>query len=252
MTRRGFTVMEISIALGMLVLLASSIFTMLGDLSRARQRLADEIARQDVATVVFERVEAALATVVAGGRETGIRGSHDGLRLLTRGVTPPMAGDVAGVELGDLQGLAISFDREEGVVEAARWDALGDRDGEREPLGDGVERLRLRYLVGTRWQSSFDSGATGGLPAAIEIAIWFGEADAPEAVEDGASERDESDPLALPGMGDEEGEFGGVSPDERAVEVPVRAPDRRRLIVIPDGPEEDDESFASAMAGGGP
>lgn len=248
MTRRGFTVMEISIALGMLVLLASSIFTMLGDLDRARQRLSDEVAQQDVATVVFERVEAALATVVAGGRDAGIRGSHDRVALLTRGVTPPLAGRAAGVELGDLQGLEIAFARASGTVEAARWDALSDRAGDREPLGDGVERLRIRYLVGTAWQGSFDSGATGGLPAAIEIAIWFGKPSEPEGF---APEpmRDAGPAFPL-GLGDDEDmePLGDVSPDDRLLEVPTRGPDRRRLIVIPDGPQSED----GGAIGGGP
>lgn len=264
MTRRGFSLIEVLASLAILVVLSTAIYTMLADLARARERLGEEIAEQDIASVLFERIETGLVAAIAGGEVAGISGSHDRLRIQTRGVTPPIGGPGAEavIAVGDLQGLELAFDRSLGTVEGARWDVLSDRAGRLEPWGEGIERLRFRYLVGRSWQGSFDSREAGGLPAAIEVSLWLGEpAIDPDLLppEDGFDDGGVDDPLFAGAMGAADGTMSevdgragraGPTPDELLAEIPTRVPDRRRVIVIPDGPEI--EAIGDAGAGGSP
>jgi hypothetical protein len=102
-------------------------------------------------------------------------------------------------DLTDLQGCEISVAA--GTLSARR---LSQSPGGLEVIAEGVERVRFRYFDGREWLEKFDSAATGELPVAIEASLWFGEAPAA------------SDP---------------PEPEEAP-----RAPDRTRVMVVPDGP----------------
>ena len=113
-------------------------------------------------------------------------------------------------------------------------------------------RERRRYSDGTTWRDSFDSGSSGALPVAIEVAVWFGDPSvatgggtttkSPAAAGGPASTTKQSgsaqDQASTPGdaagdamSGSPQGSLSSGSPP-----LPQREPDRLRVIVVPDGP----------------
>jgi len=269
---RGFTLFEVLVAIAVMAVLSGIIFGFMSDMARFRERsraLADHLR---AGSVLMERIESGVLSSLAGGGRlgAGIEGTNDRLRLLSRGVTPPIVSGQAGARsLGDLQETVFEFVPERGELRAThrpfRVDASGSsRGAPRDVLAENLERVRFRYHTGSGWVSRFDTERSGGLPAAIEVAIWFapltdpvdGPSDASSTAQDrmlSADQLDGSDrvggdargiPPLAPGFLDmNDGLDGAMGEDERT--IPTREPDRIRLIVIPDGPGASDASGPS-------
>jgi len=248
--RRGFSLLEAMIAVVLVASLSGAVFTFLFNLGRQREGVHGATDALRGATAFIEGLEADALGVVAGsGTQAGIVGDETSLRLLTRGIAAPVAGGAGGGVGGDLQGVEYRFSEGQGTLTARRWDATGAGSGgasgggeQAATLAVGVSRVRLRYFDGSAWSASFDSGRDEGLPVAIEVAIWFGGASGTGAAGAGSETADagggideDSDGAGfdvLPPLSDEleadaeGGDAGEILP----------APDRVRIIVIPDGP----------------
>jgi len=199
--RRGFTLIEVLIALSLILFLSASLMSYLFSLMERRDVLMSTAAQQSAAGAVFEQLEQDLATTFAADSagNAGVKGDATGITVRCRG-TNLMARDA---DLTDLQGCEINLG--EGVLNARR---LSKSPGAFETFAEGVERLRFRYFDGREWLDEFDSAATGELPVAIEASVWFGEFGESAVASDAAAPADET----------------------------PRAPDRTRTMVVPDGP----------------
>lgn len=214
MSRRGFSLVEALLALALTAMLAVMASSFLSNLSRAkRDSQAAALELRSIGTFL-DRLEDDLATSLAGGDGlgAGIVGGSDRLVVLSRGVgipTDPALGEKASREqLSDLRGTEFVFDGAGGIL-GRRWIGASG-GGPSLPVAQGVGALRFRYFDGTAWASSFDSSKSGGLPVAIEVSVWTaGSGAAAQAAKDVES-----------------GEIGARMP----------APDRWRLITVPDGP----------------
>lgn len=238
--RRGFTLLEVVLALSLAVLLLGASMTFLWELADRRSTLARGSRDLHVAAVLVERLEADLASGLVGddGIGGGIEGSETKLKLLSRGVwlAPGSAGasTAGGAGEGDLQASEYQFDPSAGSVSARRYvvkpGAAGGSAGAMETVSDRVERLRFRYYDGRTWRTSFDSRAAGTLPVAIEVAVWFtalkNETAMPAAAASATSESSEEE-IDAPNS-------AVVEPGETDRRWP--APDRLRVIIVPDGP----------------
>jgi prepilin-type N-terminal cleavage/methylation domain-containing protein len=242
--KRGFTLLEVVLALALTVLLLGASMTFLWELADRRSTLARGSRDLHAATVFIERLEADLASGLAGdeGIGGGIVGTETKLKLLTRGVwlapgtngsAVPAAG---GAGEGDLQATEYEFDPTAGKLSARRYvvkpGAAGGSGGAMELLSDRVERVRFRYYDGQAWQTSFDSIQKGTLPVAIEVAVWFTalkNATAPPMAEVSTLEQ--------PAVDGEQptGDTASADP-EIDTEKKWAAPDRLRVIIVPDGP----------------
>lgn len=215
MSRRGraFTLMEVLLAVALAAGLAGAVMSFAWSLLDRRAALVEHGRRARGASLVLDRIERDLvgAMVAARGGEAGVRGTGTGLRVLSRGVWLGGQGDD---RAADLQGSEIRFDAAAGRIVGRRW-AGAEASGEEESVCEGVRRLRLRYLVGREWAEAFDSAQAGMLPAAVEVALWFGE---PEG--DGTQ----------PGEGEAEAMMG-------TVRGAMPEPDRVRVIAVPDAGE---------------
>ncbi len=172
---RGFSLLEMLVAIGLLVVLVSSMFAFLFDMLSARRRALETVGRQLAATTLIDSLERDLIASLVGDATTGagIDGDNERLRVLTRGVAGSIAerGAADPDVLGDLQEVEYRFDLGSGRIEGRRGPA-GD-PGSFSPLGGQVARVRFRYNDGQRWQDSFDSRTADALPVAVEVMVWF-------------------------------------------------------------------------------
>lgn len=208
MSRRGIMLVEVLLGLALMLVLSAGLFGYVWGLLDKRDRLVEVAARQAAAAVIFEELENSLTATFAAdasGRP-GVKGGGTSVAVRCRGVMTRNAPGGEG-DLGDLVGTEVRF--ESGTLSARRF---GRREGEFEVISAGVERLRLRYYNGSEWLEEFDSAAAGDLPVALEAAVWFGDA-----------------PAAGGGPGEELDE-------ELAAGELLRAPDRVRVMIVPDGP----------------
>jgi prepilin-type N-terminal cleavage/methylation domain-containing protein len=201
---RGFTLIEVLLALAISVLLSAAVLSLLFNLGRRRTAMIRLASDQQSAGVFLDRLESDLSTALAGDEElgAGVKGTATELALLSRGVLLQGAGTARG--LGDLQGSRYLFDPEAGALKARRWSAGrgSGESGDFEVISSRMSRVRFRYFDGRAWKESFDSVSERALPVAVECAIWA----------------------------------GNVPPPEAGTDIPPGAPDRVRVIVIPDGP----------------
>lgn len=233
--RRGFTLLEVLLALALVAMLATGVMGFLWGLLDRRDSISKTLLDSHAGAALLERMEADILCGLAGGPgpKAGIAGTATSLKLLTRGVAIPLdAAAARGPAAGDLQGSEYIFDQASGMIRARRWAGGSTGSGEFETLSDHVQALRLSYFDGDVWRGSFDSGAEGGLPIAIEVALWFGEPLPEEEDWGAASEPVEEDRGGPEGAGAEP-----VRAASRGASAPPqRTPDRLRVIVVPDGP----------------
>jgi prepilin-type N-terminal cleavage/methylation domain-containing protein len=209
---RGFTLLEVLLALVLIAMLTSGIFGFMLNIVSRQDAVLESTRSIRAAGALFELLEADLACVVAGDGVlgAGLAGDDRQLRVMTRRVWAPLSAAEGAAALGDLQVTAYSFSVEEGVLRATRSPAeprvnVAGGGGAGEPIAERIEALRFRYFDGRRWLESFDSLESAGLPAAVEVVVWFGRSAGVDV-----------------GEGDEHS-------------LPDRAPDRFRIISIPDG-----------------
>ncbi len=242
---RGFSLFEVVIALAVLLALSAALFGFFFGLLQQRDRIEVRGEQEMAASMLLERLESDLMCVIAGASEAGISGANDRLRILSRGVTPALTSKM--VALGDLQGTEFRFEASSGMMQIRRWDVLASgEEGEFADLGAKFERVRFRYFVDRAWQGQFDSAAAGGLPVAIEVAIWFApdrpvEEDEALAAGDGmgmAGDDEMARGEELDGRLDADAMMQPLGIEDEEREVVLREPDRLRVIVIPDGPPE--------------
>jgi prepilin-type N-terminal cleavage/methylation domain-containing protein len=240
---RGFTLLEVLIAIALVLLLGGALFGFLHDMLSTRARTLRHAAQQRAAATLIERVEADVITTLVGDRTSGsgVQGQATRLRLLTRGVMTQLASrglDDPGA-LGDLQSVEYRFDAAARRLEARKISADGADAGSHmpaafAPLGGEIAHVRFRYLNDRRWSDSFDSLAMDRLPAAIEVAVWFNpwpQDQLPAAAADAFAREDSNnfDERAFAMSSDAELQPGGRLPP----------PDRLRVIVIPDGGKQE-------------
>ncbi len=238
MRRRGFTLVEVVLALALVALVAGITFALLIDMGAREERVARHADRLAHAADLFETIERALAgsMVAAGDNSAGVSGGGAALYIHYRGVAP--AGDDAALDMVEL---ALSWDAASGVITCAHTLADSGASAD-EALVSGVSYISVRFYSGSRWHASFDSAAIGELPSAIEVAVWFGPR---RQIDDLQQPLGAAPDPSAPGPPDFEmmfaDEFEGLeSPpgfeESIAPEPPIRAPDRRRIFAVPDAP----------------
>lgn len=230
MRRRAFTLVEVLVALGVIAMLAGSVFAFMLDLLRGRERLVDASRDAQAAAAVIERLESdLLVTFVGADGEAGVSGDATSLRVSGRLVA--FGERATSVELSDAQSCELRYDEQDWLLEGRRWS--GADEGAFDSICERVEACRFRYFDGRRWTASFDSQQAGDLPVAIEIAAWFGPP--PPPTEEELLAQEEAEALGDAGaeaamLGFEEDELAEPRP------LPEREPDLLRVMIVPDGP----------------
>ncbi len=252
MRQRGFTLLEVMIALGLILALLAVMFGFLSDVQGSRRRALAFTARQRAATTLIDHLERDLMTCVVEDDEggAGVAGSERSLRILSRGVLIRSSGE-PNAAWRDMQISDYEFREGKGIVNMRRM-AVGEGSGARfYPLGGRVGQVRFRYHDGNRWIDSYNSADQGHLPRAVEVAIWFNSPDSHD------SEMREEERLSDSGLQPERNTFdatAGFDEEAFALESDLKefaepSPDRIRVILIPDSEVEDEEGNEMFFAG---
>ena len=165
---RGFSLIEVLVALGLLGLLAGSLVAFFSSLSERDAWARERLAQAAVGDVAIDRLSSSLRSTMVGGvgESAGVRGDRTSVRVLSRAV-------LGGSGLSDLASLSLTSNQGELTVV---WSDARGAELVREDLSRGVRAMRLRYFDGRAWREEFDSGEAGRLPAAVEVSLWFGAA----------------------------------------------------------------------------
>jgi type II secretory pathway component PulJ len=165
---RGFTLLEVLLALGMIILLFATMTRVFDDLVDARTRVRRSMFQTEGIAAAFELLtrsaDAAVATGLDG--EAGVTGDSVSIRIARSGVATTRLGDSStGISpVQDRHAVELAFRNGEIVVR-------DEDDGGTETLVSGLFAVRFRYHDGLEWSDSWSSAASG-LPVAIECSIW--------------------------------------------------------------------------------
>ena len=232
---RGFTLIEVLVAVGILLALAVAMGRFVVDLLASRDRLEQAMSRQREADAVLLAIERALATTVVEDAilGVGVRGAAESLEVVARGVPAWRLGDAATrtLALADRERLVLR-----GGFGAGAPASLVRGEGRGASSGSIPAVIRFRYHDGDAWLDQFDSVVRGALPRAIEVSLWWvredealGEVDLlVEAGEDGMPDAGEAESI------EDRGETTGAGVEREDLGGPSRPPDRVRVIPIPD------------------
>lgn len=239
---RGFTLLEVIVSVGLLVMLAGFAFGFLWNLWVQRDRAEDWAKWSGEAATMLERIERDMLGVIAGDAEigAGLSGDSHRLRILSRGVS--LVGFDTPGSLPDVMGSEYVFDEASGTISLRGWrPGAGEAGDEVDTVMMRVEQFRIRFFDGREWVSSFDSLDVDRLPAAVEIALWRGEPQRDSERADDARlaealrDRSGGGDVLSPPLGPPEDSLS----HERSWDAQpwrIRPPDRLRVIVAPDGP----------------
>jgi type II secretory pathway pseudopilin PulG len=226
--RRGFTLLETLLSVGLIGAMLAVAITLLGDVSDARDSIERRLRRAEGATLALDlladRVATATLTAIDGG--TGIAGDATSLRITGCGVS----------SIRLLPGASRSPLLDRSTLELAWRDgglALRDDQADWSMLAPDLVAIRFRYHDGEDWQEDWD-GDRDGLPNAIELAIW--ESTWPEGLVATWMPEVESDGIEDDAdVGDDFDDLEGFAPPPMSAaddEIPI--PERRRVIAILD------------------
>lgn len=245
--RAAFTLLQVLVALGLVLAMLGAVFAFLHDIIDSRDRTRGRAQRQDAVGVLFDRLESDLALAIAGEPAvgSGVIGDRSSLRVLARGVAPEPASPRRG--LLDLQRHGYRHDPQARAVIATRGPSRGGT-AETIVLDGRIDLLRLRYHDGRAWRERFDSRADGGLPAAVEVSVWF---ELPESILEELTSLEDADATSEVAEANE-GQPTTFSAPRGSPLPKLPPPDRVRVIAVPDGgtPEPDPSTIPDSTMRG--
>ncbi len=247
MTRRAFTLLEVLVALAVLAMLSGAVVGLLSAVVDGRARVSARAERTAAVDRVMRAIEDDVVNAVAwaGARGSGLRVEPGSLSVVR-----PVAGAAGLASGGPPKGwraTSVRWDAASGALVSGERGAGGEGAGSARVVLPGVAAFRVRCLDGRAWQESFDSGALGRLPRAVEVAIWLtpaGLADAARVRADAANERDAAGDAA------DTADTADAVDAADAADAMERPADRRRVIAVPDGGEGEGGAEVAATARG--
>jgi general secretion pathway protein J len=177
-TQKGFTLIEILIAVTITAILLVTIYGVFTSVSSARNRIETEGEGYHQARVIFDRIgrEIRGAYYLRGNKNTVFKGGIDEERnpflFLSTSATTPQAERQGGIALvryrlrqdAEAEGQKVLTRSEAPLVEE-------DQAPREYRLATGIEALQLRFSDGDTWQESWDSDSLNAAPVMVEVAL---------------------------------------------------------------------------------
>lgn len=162
MKRRAFTLIEVLVALGLILVLVTTMSSIIRSALRAREAVHERIDQSIGVVALYELLVASADTCTARGRDgaAGITGDSTTLAI-TR-----VAQHARNEGLDPIEELTFSFDNGNVVVTSSA--------GPRGTLLNDVGAIEFQYFDGSEFRTSWAS-AENGLPVAIQLSIWVEE-----------------------------------------------------------------------------
>ncbi len=179
-SQRGFTLVEILVAISILAILLTSVYGIFSSVSLARERLDADSAEYHRARVLFDRMGRELRGAYFQPRSSGLvfSGSQDDDRsfefeLTTSAVSPLLQ---TGSSIARVHYLLVEDEenKEGGRVLMRSEQSVHESNDETTAgmmrLVPGIEAMTLRFYANGQWQTSWN-GQTSGIPELVEIAL---------------------------------------------------------------------------------
>ena len=253
--RRGFTLIEVLLAVALILALVTSLGVFVSQVSGSRQEIRARSERESTVTTMFDAVDDAVSTCIARMSDgaSGISGDATTLAIGFDSTTIQRAlEDDPERVLVPGGHLDIRFEPQSGRLSLTRDD---DR---MRTMPSSFFALRYRYHDGRSWRTEWDSVGMNGLPHAIECSVWFtpwpdeeipawfpddyGDVLLDGADADGFDLFTEPDPFEGAFDSEDAGSERGLDAD-LFDEESLPEPDRRRIFAIPDADQPDESTF---------
>jgi len=189
MRSRGFTLVEILVALGLLALVAVLAYRGVASLVDGETRLTAEARRWRTLDAVLARMESDVRQAVPRAARAGSTVEPAWLASVESHGASAFAFSRAGPEFDVEPGVAgqrVGYRMRNGALEVVYWPALdrprgGDADAQAWPLVDGVAGLRVDHLTARgEWVTSWPQTGEAALPRAVRVHLTLASGEAIE------------------------------------------------------------------------
>ncbi|MCX5691620.1 MAG: prepilin-type N-terminal cleavage/methylation domain-containing protein [Planctomycetota bacterium] len=161
--RRGFTLMEVLVALVLISAVVTAAFSFFWSLGAARDRLSAASGRSLACASLHSLLQEAIQSSEVGGGGASFSGDARTLTIPCRVVRVGGApGRAPFVRL-----LRLQFDAGARMLMAS-WDG-----GVAAPIVTDVGAVAFKAYDGRQWSEEFNAASQGRLPAAIELSLWW-------------------------------------------------------------------------------
>jgi general secretion pathway protein J len=177
---RGFTLVEVLVAISILAILLTSVYGIFSSVSLARERLDDDSADYHRARVLFDRLGRELRGTYfqARSRDLVFAGSQVDDRSfefeLTTSAVSPLSQTGSGLARIHYLLIEDEEDTEDGRVllrsEHPVHESVDETAAGMMRLIPGIEAMTLRFYADGQWQTTWN-GMDSGLPELVEIAL---------------------------------------------------------------------------------
>lgn len=159
MRRRAFTLIEVVVALGMMLVLVTTLSSIVSSVVRARATVHERLRESTGVGALFELLGASADTCTARGRNgaAGITGTKTTLAITRAAHNAREEG------LDPLEELSFSFEQGNVIVTSST--------GVEGAILRNVGAIEFRFFDGNEFHPTWES-AQDGLPRAIELSIW--------------------------------------------------------------------------------
>ncbi len=179
-SERGFTLVEVLVAISILAILLTSVYGIFSSVSLARERLDADSAEYHRARVLFDRLGRELRGAYFRPSDrnlvfTGLKTDDDSFEMeLTTTAVSPLSRTGSGIAkvhyllVEDQEATAgglVLMRAEHPVHESTDEEAAGMMR-----LVPGIEAMSLRFYANGQWQTTWE-GRTSGLPELVEIEL---------------------------------------------------------------------------------
>ena len=179
-SERGFTLIEVLVAISILGILLTSVYGIFSSVSLARERLDADSAEYHRARVLFDRLGRELRGAYFQPSDqnlvfTGLKADDGSFELeLTTSAVSPLSETGSGIAKVHY---LLSDDKEEAAngrvllrSEYPVHDSVDEEAAGMMRLVPGIETMSLRFYANGQWQTTWQA-RTSGLPELVEIAL---------------------------------------------------------------------------------